>query len=116
KRKVGYVGRSMVRNMGIAQDLGYLHVPPGVMVDAKDLADLAPERQGLISTGGKGEPMSAVSRIAQRNHNFVHIEEGDTVILASSLIPGNENAVYKVINGLTRLRANGADHGHALDP
>jgi len=112
-RKVGYVGRSMVRNMGIAQDLGYLHVPPDVMVDAKDLADLPPERQVLISTGSQGEPMSALSRIAQRNHHFVHIEEGDTVILASSLIPGNENAVYKVINGLTRLGANVVHKGNA---
>ena len=113
KRKVGYVGRSMVRNMGIAQDLGYLHVPRGVMVDAKDLADLPPERQVLISTGSQGEPMSALSRIAQRNHHFVHIEEGDTVILASSLIPGNENAVFKVINGLTRLGANVVHKGNA---
>jgi ribonuclease J len=104
RRKVGYVGRSMVRNMGIARTSA-THVPPDVMVDAKDLADLAPERQVLISTGSQGEPMSALSRIAQRNHNFVHIEEGDTVILASSLIPGNENRVYKVINGLTRLGA-----------
>jgi ribonuclease J len=113
-RKVGYVGRSMVRNMGIAQDLGYLRVPPDVMVDAKDLADLAPDRQVLISTGSQGEPMSALSRIAQRNHSFVHIEPGDTVILASSLIPGNENAVYKVINGLTRLGAQVVHKGNAL--
>src|SRR5690242_14503905 len=113
-RKVGYVGRSMVRNMGIAQDLGYLHVPPDVMVDAKDLADLPPERQVLISTGSQGEPMSALSRIAQRNHHFVRIEDGDTVILASSLIPGNENAVYKVINGLTRLGAKVVHKGNAL--
>jgi ribonuclease J len=113
-RKVGYVGRSMVRNMGIAQDLGYLRVPPDVMVDAKDLADLPPDRQVLISTGSQGEPMSALSRIAQRNHNFVRIEDGDTVILASSLIPGNENAVYKVINGLTRLGANVVHKGNAL--
>jgi ribonuclease J len=113
-RKVAYVGRSMVRNMGIAQDLGYLHVPPGVMVDAKQLADLAPERQVLISTGSQGEPMSALSRIAQRNHNFVHIEEGDTVLLASSLIPGNENAVYRVINGLSRWGANVIHKGNAL--
>jgi ribonuclease J len=113
-RKAGYVGRSMVRNMGIAQDLGYLHVPPNVMVEAKDLADLPPDRQVLISTGSQGEPMSALSRIAQRNHNFVHIEEGDTVILASSLIPGNENAVYKVINGLTRLGANVVHKGNAM--
>jgi ribonuclease J len=113
-RKVAYVGRSMVRNMAIARDLGYLQVPPDVLVDAKDLADLAPERQVLISTGSQGEPLSALSRIAQRNHNFVHIEEGDTVILASSLIPGNENAVYRVINGLSRWGANVVHKGNAL--
>ena len=100
-RKVGYVGRSMVRNMAIAQDLGYLQVPPGVLVEAKELADLPPRQQVLISTGSQGEPLSALSRIAQRNHHFVHIQEGDTVVLASSLIPGNENAVYRVINGLS---------------
>ncbi len=113
-RKVGYVGRSMVRNMAIAQDLGYLKVPPGVMVDAKELADLPPERQVLVSTGSQGEPLSALSRIAQRNHHFVHIEEGDTVILASSLIPGNENAVYRVINGLSRWGANVVHKGNAM--
>ena len=113
-RKVAYVGRSMVRNMAIARDLGYLTVPPGVLVDAKELADLPPERQVLVSTGSQGEPMSALSRIAQRNHNFVHIEEGDTVVLASSLIPGNENAVYRVINGLARWGANVVHKGNAL--
>ncbi len=113
-RKVAYVGRSMVRNMGIARDLGYLTVPGGVMVEAKQLADLPPERQVLISTGSQGEPMSALSRIAQRNHNFVHIEEGDTVLLASSLIPGNENAVYRVINGLSRWGARVVHKGNAL--
>jgi len=113
-RKVGYVGRSMVRNMAVARDLGYLNVPPGVLVDAKELADLPPERQVLVSTGSQGEPLSALSRIAQRNHNFVHIEEGDTVILASSLIPGNENAVYRVINGLSRWGANVIHKGNAL--
>jgi len=113
-RKVGYVGRSMVRNMGIAQDLGYLRVPPGVMVDAKQLADLPPEQQVLVSTGSQGEPLSALSRIAQRNHDFVHIEEGDTVILASSLIPGNESSVYRVINGLSRWGANVVHKGNAL--
>ncbi len=113
-RKVGYVGRSMVRNMGIAQDLGYLKVPPGVMVDAKDLGDLPPERQVLISTGSQGEPLSALARIAQRNHNFVHITEDDTVVLASSLIPGNENAVYRVINGLARWGAKVVHKGNAL--
>jgi ribonuclease J len=114
ERQAAYVGRSMVRNMAIARDLGYLKVPPGVLVDAKDLADLPPERQVLISTGSQGEPMSALSRIAQRNHHFVHIEEGDTVLLASSLIPGNENAVYRVINGLARWGANVVHKGNAL--
>ena len=114
ERQVAYVGRSMVRNMGIARDLGYLRVPPGVLVDAKDLADLPVDRQVLISTGSQGEPMSALSRIAQRNHNFVHIEEGDTVLLASSLIPGNENAVYRVINGLARWGAHVVHKGNAL--
>jgi ribonuclease J len=113
-RKVAYVGRSMVRNMGIARDLGYLDVPPDLLIDAKALADLPPERQVLISTGSQGEPLSALSRIAQRNHHFVHIEEGDTVVLASSLIPGNENAVYRVINGLSRWGADVVHKGNAL--
>ncbi|MCL2541299.1 MAG: ribonuclease J [Nocardioidaceae bacterium] len=113
-RKVAYVGRSMVRNMGIARDLGYLTVPPGVMVEAKELADLPPEQQVLISTGSQGEPLSALSRIAQRSHNFVHLEAGDTVVLASSLIPGNENAVYRVINGLAKHGAKVVHKGNAL--
>ncbi|QYJ05800.1 ribonuclease J [Nocardioides panacisoli] len=113
-RKVAYVGRSMVRNMGIARDLGHLTVPPDVMVDAKELAELPPEKQVLISTGSQGEPLSALSRIAQRNHNFVHLEEGDTVVLASSLIPGNENAVYRVINGLARWGARVVHKANAL--
>lgn len=113
-RKVAYVGRSMVRNMAIAKELGYLTVPAGVLIDAKELPTLPPERQVLISTGSQGEPMSALSRIAQRNHNLVHIESGDTVLLASSLIPGNENAVYRVINGLARWGAKVVHKGNAL--
>src|SRR3954447_13785456 len=113
-RKVAYVGRSMVRNMGIARDLGYLHVPPNTLVDAKELGNFPPEKTVLISTGSQGEPLSALARIAQRSHNFVHIEEGDTVVLASSLIPGNENAVYRVINGLSRLGATVVHKGNAL--
>ena len=113
-RKVAYVGRSMVRNMGIARDLGYLTVPPGLLVDAKALADMPAEKVVLISTGSQGEPLSALSRIAQRNHSFVSLEEGDTVILASSLIPGNENAVFRVINGLIRGGAKVVHKGNAL--
>ncbi|CAN5137390.1 MAG: ribonuclease J [Nocardioides sp.] len=113
-RRVGYVGRSMVRNMAVARELGYLKVPEGVLVDAKDLASLPPDKQVLISTGSQGEPMSALSRIAQGDHNFIEIEADDTVILASSLIPGNENAVYRVINGLARLGARVVHKGNAL--
>src|SRR5215213_7937641 len=95
-RKVAYVGRSMIRNMNVARELGYLQVPAGVMVDPKELADLPAERQVLISTGSQGEPLSALSRIANRDHR-VMVGPDDTVVLASSLIPGNENAVYRVI-------------------
>src|SRR6476469_9663678 len=114
ERQVGYVGRSMVRNMAIARELGYLKVPPNTLVDAKDLADLPPEHQVLLSTGSQGEPMSALSRIAQRNHHFVDIEEGDTGLLASGLIPGNENAVYRAVNGLARWGARVVHKGNAL--
>ena len=113
-RKVAYVGRSMVRNMGVARELGYLTVPPGVLVDGRDLSDHRPEDLVLISTGSQGEPMSALSRIAYRTHEQVHLEEGDTVVLASSLVPGNENAVYRVINGLTRWGARVVHKGNAL--
>jgi len=113
-RKVAYVGRSMVRNMAIARDLGYLDVPPGLLIDAKATADMPPDKVVLLSTGSQGEPLSALSRIAQRNHHFVHIEQGDTVVLASSLIPGNENAVYRVINGLARGGADVVHTGNAL--
>lgn len=111
-RKVAFVGRSMVRNMGIARDLGYLRVPAGVLVDVRALEDLADNQVVLVCTGSQGEPMAALSRMANRDHQ-IRIVEGDTVILASSLIPGNENAVYRVINGLTRWGANVIHKGNA---
>jgi ribonuclease J len=104
RRKVAFVGRSMVRNMGVARDLGYLHVPGGLLIDLRDAEEMPPGEVVLVSTGSQGEPMSALSRMAGRDHQ-IRIAKGDTVILASSLIPGNETAVYKVINGLTRLGA-----------
>jgi ribonuclease J len=113
-RKAAYIGRSMVRNMNIARDLGYLRVPPGLLVDVKEIGDLPPEQVVLISTGSQGEPMSALSRIANRDHSLVRIEPGDTVVLASSLIPGNENAVFRVVNGLVRLGARVVHKGNAL--
>ncbi len=104
-RKVAIVGRSMVRNMGIASELGYLKVPAGVIVDFKRLDDYPLESQVLICTGSQGEPMAALARMANRNHK-IDVGVADTVVLASSLIPGNENAVYRVINGLMRLGAH----------
>jgi ribonuclease J len=113
RRKVAFVGRSMVRNMGVARDLGYLRVPGGLLVDLRDAEELAPSDVVLISTGSQGEPMSALSRMAGRDHP-IRVAAGDTVILASSLIPGNETAVYRVINGLTRLGARVVHKGSAL--
>jgi ribonuclease J len=111
-RKVALVGRSMVRNMGIARDLGYLDVPAGVLVDIKAVDDLPDDRVVLMCTGSQGEPMAALSRMAGNDHR-VRVGDGDTVILASSLIPGNENAVFRVINGLTRLGAKVVHQGNA---
>ncbi len=111
-RKVAFVGRSMVRNMAIAADLGYLRVPEGLIVDLNDIDEIPDNRIVLMSTGSQGEPMAVLSRIANRDHRIV-IGEGDTVLMASSLIPGNENAVYRVIDGLIRLGANVVHKGNA---
>ncbi|WP_328521692.1 ribonuclease J [Kribbella sp. NBC_00359] len=114
RRKVAYVGRSMVRNMGVARDLGFLTVPGDTLIDMRELDNYPPEQVVLVSTGSQGEPMSALSRIAANDHHVVQIQPGDTVVLASSLIPGNENSVYRVINGLTRHGANVIHKGNAL--
>ncbi len=111
-RSVCFVGRSMVRNMGVARDLGLLRVPPGLVIDMRDVAALPDRNICLVSTGSQGEPLSALSRMANRDH-AIQIEAGDTVVLASSLIPGNENAVYRVINGLTRWGAKVVHKGVA---
>ncbi|WP_454049127.1 ribonuclease J [Cellulomonas sp. Marseille-Q8402] len=111
-RKVALVGRSMVRNMTIAAELGYLKVPEGVLVDQKRMGDIRDDELVLMCTGSQGEPMAALSRIANNDHK-ISVGIGDTVILASSLIPGNENAVYRVINGLTRLGARVVHGGNA---
>ena len=112
-RKVAFVGRSMVRNMGVASDLGLLRIPAGIVVEMKQLESLEPRKVLLVSTGSQGEPLSALSRMANRSHHQVRIEAADTIVLASSLIPGNENAVYRVINGLSRWGARVVHKGVA---
>jgi ribonuclease J len=112
-RKVAFIGRSMVRNMEVARELGYLEVPADLIRNAKEIDSLPPEKVCRISTGSQGEPLSALSRMANRDHP-VRIEQRDTVVLASSLIPGNENAVHRVINGLHRWGATVIHKGVAM--
>jgi ribonuclease J len=111
-RRVAFMGRSMIRNMTIAADLGYLKVPENVLIDSKKAKDLPDDRIVYMSTGSQGEPMAVLARMANLEHQ-IEIGEGDTVILASSLIPGNENAVYRVIDGLTKLGAHVVHKGNA---
>lgn len=111
-RKVAFVGRSMVRNMSIAAKLGYLEVPDGILIDVKKVDQYRDEEIVLMCTGSQGEPMAALSRMANGDHQ-VNLESGDLVVLASSLIPGNENSVYRVINGLMKLGAEVVHKGNA---
>ena len=111
-RKVAFVGRSMVRNMGIASELGYLDIPDDTVIDVKRIDDLPDDQVVLMCTGSQGEPMAALGRIANRDHR-VSVGPGDVVILASSLIPGNENAVFRVVNGLMALGAEVVHKGNA---
>ncbi|TDC32035.1 ribonuclease J [Micromonospora sp. 15K316] len=104
-RKVALIGRSMVRNMGIARDLGLLNIPPGLVVGLEEATTMPPEQIVLMSTGSQGEPMSALGRMASGDHRHITIAPGDTVVLASSLVPGNETSVYRVINRLARAGA-----------
>ncbi|MGO3148100.1 MAG: ribonuclease J [Leucobacter sp.] len=111
-RRVVLLGRSMVRNMKIASDLGYLTVPEGVLVDLKKSGEIPDHRIVYMSTGSQGEPMAVLSRMVNKEHQ-VEVGEDDTVILASSLIPGNETSVYRIINGLMKLGANVVHKGNA---
>ena len=111
-RKVVLVGRSMVRNMTIAEKLGYLKVPEGILVDLKKVDEYRPDEIVMMCTGSQGEPMAALSRMANGDHK-VQVEPGDTIVLASSLIPGNETSVYRIINALLKLGANVVHKGNA---
>ncbi len=111
-RKVAFVGRSMVRNMKLAEDLGYLDVPAGLVVDSKNIEEYG-DRIVLICTGSQGEPLAALSRMANGDHQ-IQVGKGDTVVLASSLIPGNENPVFRIINELVRFGAEVVHKGNAM--
>lgn len=111
-RKVCFIGRSMVRNMDIASRMGYLNIPAFAMIEKDDL-DKYGDNVVLICTGSQGEPLAALSRMAYGEHSIV-VGDGDTVVLASSLIPGNESPVYRVINELTRLGAKVVHKGNAM--
>jgi ribonuclease J len=113
-RKVVYVGRSMVRNMNVARDLGYLRVPGDILADLKSIDQYPDNKLVFVSTGSQGEPLSALSRISNQEHPVVDAGPGDVVLLASSLIPGNENAVYRVINTLARNGVTVVHRGSAL--
>ncbi|MHA6800762.1 ribonuclease J [Bounagaea algeriensis] len=113
RRRVCLVGRSMMRNMNIAADLGLLHVPKGLLVDLDEAMDMPEQEVVFVSTGSQGEPLSALSRMARGEHKQISIQAGDTVVLASSLIPGNETAVFGVVNGLVRLGAQVVHQGGA---
>ncbi len=105
-RKVAVVGRSMVNNIQIASQLGYLEVGPATLIDVDDVGKMAPEKLVILSTGSQGEPMSALTRMARSAHRKIEILPGDTVVLASSPIPGNEKYVFRTIDQLFRVGAN----------
>ncbi len=114
RRKVVYVGRSMVRNMTVARELGYLKVPEDTLIDLKQIENYRDDEVVIVSTGSQGEPLSALSRISNHEHPVITAGPGDVVLLASSLIPGNENSVYRVINGLARNGVNVVHKANAM--
>jgi ribonuclease J len=104
-RKVGFVGRSMVDNVEIAHDLGYLRIPDGMVVRPQDIRGFEPKKLLLLVSGSQAEPMSSMSRIAVDNHRLVTIDENDTVILSARIIPGNERAIFRMLDHMFRRRA-----------
>jgi ribonuclease J len=105
-RKVAIVGRSMMDSTEIAQDLGYIDIPNGLVINPGQMRDFNPEQLMVLISGTQGEPMSALSRAAVDNHKHAHIDVGDTVILSSRIIPGNEKGIFRVIDHLYRRGAN----------
>jgi ribonuclease J len=105
-RKVAVLGRSMMESTEIAQDLGYIDIPPGLVINPGQMRDYTPEQLMILISGTQGEPMSALSRAAVDNHKHARIDAGDTVILSSRIIPGNEKNIHRVIDHLSRREAN----------
>jgi ribonuclease J len=104
-RKVAFVGRSMVDNVEIAHDLEYLRIPDGMVVRSQDIRSFDPRKIIIMASGSQAEPMSSLSRIAVDNHRFVSVDENDTVILSSRIIPGNEKAIFRMLDHMFRRRA-----------
>jgi ribonuclease J len=105
ERVVALVGRSMVNNVQMAIDLGYLNIPKAMLIRAEDINKFPPERVVIVCTGSQGEPTSALTRIANQDHRLVHIQKGDSVILSATPVPGNEKMVNRTINNLFRQGA-----------
>jgi ribonuclease J len=105
-RKVAIVGRSMMESTEIAQDLGYIDIPSGLVINPGQMRDFPPDQLMILISGTQGEPMSALSRAAVDNHKHAHVDAGDTVILSSRIIPGNEKGIFRVIDHLYRRDAN----------
>src|SRR5690242_2245014 len=104
-RKIAFVGRSMVDNVEIAHDLGYLRIPDGMVVRSQDIRGFEPRKLIILASGSQAEPMSSLSRIAVDNHRFVSVDENDTVILSARIIPGNEKAIFRMLDHMFRRRA-----------
>src|SRR6184192_4941134 len=105
-RKVAFLGRSMNNSSEIAEDLGYIEIPEGLLINPGEIKNFAPEKVCVMISGTQGEPMSALSRAAVDNHKHAKIEKGDTVVLSSRIIPGNEKTIYRMIDHLFRREAH----------
>ena len=105
-RKVAFIGRSMTSSSEIAEDLGYLEFPEGLLINPGEIKNFAPQKVCVLIGGTQGEPMSALSRAAVDNHKHAKIEKGDTVVLSSRIIPGNEKAIYRMVDHLFRREAH----------
>jgi ribonuclease J len=105
-RKIAFIGRSMNSSSEIAEDLGYIEIPEGLLINPGEVKNFAPEKVCVLISGTQGEPMSALSRAAVDNHKHAKIEKGDTVMLSSRIIPGNEKAIYRMVDHLFRREAH----------